>query len=73
MSLKGMECQVSQLFNSDTCPRPTTDQHRLRLERALDFELVQPERHVLDVGEHLAFGRTVVSETEALATFANPV
>ena len=24
MSIKGSECQVSKLVNSDTCPRPTT-------------------------------------------------
>ena len=33
MPLKGLHCQVSKLFNSDTCPRPTTQGGALAVGR----------------------------------------
>ena len=35
MSVKGSECQVSELVNSDTCLRPTTRQVLDALDRVL--------------------------------------
>ena len=44
MSLTSLECQVSELANSDTCPRPTTRCHRLPLIAAA----LDPHKHDVD-------------------------
>ena len=36
MSIEGSECPVSELVNSDTCPRPTTPCHDFRSSKATE-------------------------------------
>ena len=61
--LKGLHCQVSNLVNSDTCPRPTARLQRVarHVRDAVVADNVAGGRAHGDLG----FGRIVASEIEA--------
>ena len=58
MSVKGSECQVSELVNSDTCPRPTT-QGRHGIHSNIDKAMHAGNQHDWNRLEILAQGNRI--------------